>query len=299
LANIGRFPHSISSLPGSAYRRASALRSRSREGNFRARLRVDPNAPELLLSPHCDDAVLDCWSLLTSDRPLVVANLFAGAPPPGGRGVWEALIGVADSRERARERVSEDARALARAGREAVNMPLLDVQFRRQSSDRLDLGELDRALADEVAPSASRVYVPAGIGAHRDHLLARRYGRALLRAGMPVTLYAELPYCTFHGWPSWVNGGNPAPRRNVDAYWQSSLAGVPEMPSLHAAEVIRLDPASARAKGEAVWCYESSLNYSTRYLMSDPAFGGFEVRWTLVRPVAPSDPAHAQSSSQD
>jgi hypothetical protein len=293
------FPRRISGLPGNLYRRTNALRAGRREGHFRSRLRVDPNAPELLLSPHCDDAVLDCWSLLTSDRPLVVANLFAGAPPPGGRGVWEALIGVADSSERARERISEDARALARAGREAVNLPLLDVQYRRQSSDGLDLGELDRAVAHEVVHSASRVYVPAGIGAHRDHLLARRYGRALLRAGMPVTLYAELPYCTFHGWPSWVNGGDPAPRSNVDTYWQSSLAGVPEMPSLHAAEVIRLDPASARAKGEAVWCYETSLNYSTRYLMSDPAFGGFEVRWELVRPGAPTSPALEQSSPQD
>jgi hypothetical protein len=258
-----------------------AQRKGRREGDFRSNLRADSQAPELLLSPHFDDAVLSCWSVLTSDRQVTVVNLFAGIPAAGAAGVWEALIGVEDSAERKRARMAEDARALARAGRTPVNLPLLDAQHRGRREDAPDMQDIDRALTSEVH-SASRVYVPAGIGSHVDHLLARRYGRMLLRTGMPVTLYADLPYCTFHGWPPWVDGGDVAPNRNVDAYWQFSLGRVPEMPSLRSAEVIRLDAPAARAKGEAVMSYETSLNYGVRYLMADPAFGGFEVRWELL-----------------
>jgi hypothetical protein len=237
----------------------------------------------LVLSPHWDDAVLDCWSLLASNRELTVVNLFAGFPPPGRAGVWEVVIGARDSAERARKRMAEDARALAHAGRKAVNLPLLDAQYRGQARPAPGLEELDRVLTAEVH-SASRVYVPAGIGSHVDHMLARRYGRMLLRTGMPVTMYAELPYCTFHGWPSWVDGREPAPNRDVDAYWRSFLEGVPEMPALRSAEVERLDRSTASAKREAVQCYETSLNYGVRQLMADPGFHGFEVRWELVRP---------------
>jgi hypothetical protein len=232
------------------------------------------------LSPHWDDAVLDCWSLLASDGELTVVNVFAGSPPPGHRGRWEAVIGAQDSAQRARERMAEDVRALAHAGRTPLNLPLLDAQYRRWEPSVVQLDDIDRALAAQVQ-LASRVYVPAGIGSHADHLLLRRYGRVLAEAGMPVTLYAELPYCIFHGWPPWVDGAESSPKRDVDAYWRSFLGDVPEMPALRSAEVVRLDGPSASSKREAIGCYEASLNYGMRQLLADPAFHGFEVRWQL------------------
>jgi hypothetical protein len=278
---------SLSSLPGlprDLYRRSSARRKAREESRFRSRLRADPGAPELVISPHWDDAVLDCWGILASGRMLNVVNLFGGIPTNARAGIWEAIMGVGDPAQRARERIAEDALALARAGREPVNLPLLDDQYRRQMRiPPPGLDDLDRAVAEQVQ-GASRVYVPAGIGAHPDHLLARRYGRALLAGGMPVTLYAELPYCIFHGWPSWVDGGAPARRRNVDVYWESFLKDVPELPALHSAEVERLDAGSARAKCEAIGCYETSLNYGARRLLSDPEFHGIEVSWELAAP---------------
>lgn len=282
----------LSGLPRGLYRRSRAVARERQESRFEPRLRVDAAAPELLLSPHWDDAVLDCWGLLRSDRELVVVNLFAGVPAPGTHGVWEEIMGVRDSAERARERIAEDRRALARAGREPRNLPLLDARYRRQSGSILGLDELDRALATEVS-GASRVYVPAGIGAQADHLLARRYGRVLLRAGMPVTLYAELPYCIFHGWPPWVDGREPAPNRNVDAYWQSFLRDVPEMPALQSAKVERLEGDTASAKLEALGCYETSLNYGARRLLSNPEFHAFEVRWELGPPAGDTRPRAA------
>jgi len=74
----------------------------------------------------------------------------------------------------------------------------------------------------------------------------------------------------------------------VDGYWEFSLKQVPEMPALRSAQVVRLDAGAAAAKGEAVMRYETSLNYGVRHLMSDPAFGGFEVSWELVGRDAPA-----------
>jgi len=281
--SLRTLPH----LSRKVYRRVLAQRTEHREGGFRSNLRTDSQAPELLLSPHFDDAVLSCWSLLASDRRLTVVNLFAGIPAAGQSGPWEALIGVQDSAERKRARMAEDVLSLARAGRAPINLALLDAQHRSRTDGSPSAREIDRALTSEVQ-SASRVYVPAGIGSHVDHLIARRYGRMLLRAGMPVTLYADLPYCTFHGWPPWVDGSEAASNRNVDAYWRCSLDQVPEMPPLRSAEVIHLQGSEPIAKGEAVMCYETSLNYGVRYLMADPAFGGFEVRWELIRQGVPA-----------
>jgi hypothetical protein len=250
-----------------------------REQRLRVRLRHDPGAAELVLSPHWDDAVLSCWSVLTARREVHVVNVFAGVPPPGRRGTWEQVLGVADTAERARRRIAEDARALSLAGREPVNLPLLDSR-RGALPSAATLEDLDRELAVHIQ-RASRVYVPAGIGAHLDHRLVRRYGRALLRAGMPVALYAELPYCVFHGWPAWVTREAQDDQRDADAYWRPFLAEVAEMPPLHGAEVERLDGESARAKAEAIACYEASLNHSVRRLLADRAIHGFEVRWTL------------------
>jgi LmbE family N-acetylglucosaminyl deacetylase len=277
-------PGRLINFPRVARRRLRALGGRYEESRFRTRLRFDPQAPELLLSPHWDDAVLDCWGLLAGERQVAVVNLFAGAPPPGRLALWDAITGAVDSAVRARERIAEDTRALARADRTPVNLPFLDAQY-RVASGAPTLGELDHALTAVVA-SASRVHVPAGVGGHLDHLLTRRYGRMLLRAGLPVTLYADLPYCVLHGWPHWVDGTEPDPHLNVDAFWLEFLKDVPELPALRSAHVERLDDVAAAAKLEAMRSYETQfpgLDYGAGRLLSDPAIHRFEVRWELAR----------------
>ena len=275
---------SLRDLPRATYRRSLALRETNRERRFRTRLRFDPQAPTLLLSPHWDDAVLDCWSVLTGEHQVAVVNLFAGVPPPGCLTPWDAITGASDSAARARERIAEDARALARAGRAPINLPFLDAQYRGAEPDPT-LEEIDHALA-AAAPSASRVYVTAGIGGHLDHLLARRYGRMLLRAGLPVTLYADLPYCVLHGWPHWVDGSEPDPHRNVDAFWLEYLKRVPERPALRDAHVEPLDDGAAAAKLAAMRCYQTQLpglDYGAGRVLSDPEIHRWEVRWELAR----------------
>ena len=42
---------------------------------------------------------------------------------------------------------------------------------------------------------------------------------ACAAAGIPVELYADLPYAVVYGWPHWVTGDPPDPHLDVDAYW--------------------------------------------------------------------------------
>jgi LmbE family N-acetylglucosaminyl deacetylase len=248
---------------------------------FVSGLRYDPTAPALLLSPHLDDAVLDCWGILSASAELNVVNVFAGAPAGGSVTLWDSITGARDSAERVRERIAEDAAALARASREPRNLPLLDAQYPRPRP--LRLADLDALLVAEVR-CASRVHTTSGIGGHPDHLLARRYALALLAGGMPVTLHADLPYCVYHGWPHWVDGREPEPNRNVEPFWAQFFQGVAQMPPLRDARVRRLDDEAARAKLHAMSTYETqfpSLSFGGRDLLADPEIHRFEVAWDL------------------
>lgn len=265
------------------YRSVRERRDKRELSRFRMTLRFDPSAPALLLSPHWDDAVLDCWSVLTSDAALVVANLFAGSPPPRRVADWDAITGARDSAERTAERLAEDARALALAGRTPLTLALLDAQYRDRTPPTL--AQLDGLLTRELT-SASRIYAPAAIGAHPDHRLARLYGRQALGAGIPVSLYAELPYCVLHGWPHWVDGRPRDPHRDVDVFWSQFLGDVPELGALRDATVLRLTDEEAAAKLAAMRCYETqlpALGYGGRGLLESPEIHRYEVSWELRR----------------
>ena len=267
-----------------AYRAARAKREARELSRFRTALRFDAGAPALLLSPHWDDAVLDCWSLLSGEEPLAVANLFAGSPAPGSLAPWDAITGARDSSERTRERLAEDARALALAGRRPVNLALLDAQY-RAGRPGPGPGEIDQLLSREVT-AVSRVYAPAAIGAHSDHLLTRQYARRLFADAIPVTLYAELPYCVLHGWPHWVDGRAADPHRVVDVFWSQFLGQVSELGALRDATVVTLTHEQAAGKLEAMHSYETQLpglHYGGRGLLDDPEIHRYEVRWELRR----------------
>ena len=268
----------LRSVSAKVVRRSRRFVERTSTGGG-ADLEFDPHAPALVLSPHWDDAVLSCWSVLAGPGELNVVNVFAALPPPGRKGPWEAFAGLRDSRERARARREEDARALSLAGRNAHNLELPEIQ-QREGPDSVSPADVRRALVDAL-PRASRVYAPAGIGGHVDHVLARRYAQQLLGRGMPVSLYAELPYCVAHGWPSWVRADGPHGSGDVDAYWQAFLGGVPQMPPLREGRVARLDAETAAVKLRAIGCYELSLGLAARETLAAGAFYAAEVVWSL------------------
>ena len=119
----------LSRAPAGAARRWRHLRRDHATHRFQTRLHVDPAAAPVLLSPHWDDAVFDCWGLLSDPAELVIANVFAGIPAAERLTRWDAITGAHESAARARERIAEDVGALARAGRTAVNLPLLDAEL--------------------------------------------------------------------------------------------------------------------------------------------------------------------------
>ena len=230
----------------------------------------DPQAPAVVLSPHLDDAVWACFSLLVGEEPLLVATAFAGIP--SGTGWWDERCGITDSAAHVRNRMAEDRAVLASLGRDAVHLPLLDGQYRE---DGLDPGEIVAELARAV-PAASRVYAWAGIGEHPDHELVRDAGLAVARAGVPVTLVTDYCYSTRHGWPTWVlEPGSTA----ADAQWERAIgAAVGEM--LPHPRIRRLSGSESDRKLAAMH------GYVTQY----ESIEAEEPRWQADG-LPPSDPA--------
>ena len=93
-------------------------------------MRHRADAPAVVLSPHLDDAVLSAWSVLRRPGEVTVVNLCTAIPPPGTLGAYDRVKGATDSAEFMRERLAEDAAALALAGREPLGLGLLEGQYR-------------------------------------------------------------------------------------------------------------------------------------------------------------------------
>lgn len=213
-------------------------------------------SPATVLSPHLDDAVLSCWHVLAGPDDVRVVNVFAGLPEAGAPlAWWDRVTGADDSRERMSERFEEDRAALALAEREAVNLDLLDMQYRANGRTPAVLEEVVEHL-----PEGGIVYAPAALGLHGDHRLVMAAGLTLERRGFDVRFYADLPHATTLGWPAWVTGEEPDPHFDVDAVWENLSLGNGLDLRPRAAAVHRLDDAAWRSKLEALRSYETQLS---------------------------------------
>jgi LmbE family N-acetylglucosaminyl deacetylase len=245
--------------------------------SFEPRLRHDPAAPPLVLSPHMDDAVLSCWSVLTAEGPVNVVNVFTGLPRDGPPGDWDRICGAREAPLHVRDRLIEDVAALAHAGREAVYLPFVEEQYR----DRLatpSARRIDRELALRL-PEAGRVLAPLA-AYHADHQVARAYALALMRAGFPVTLYAELPFGLRFGWPHWVTGSAANPRLHPEVGWSAALAGVgAEIPP---PRTVKLADDESERKLAALRAYGTqfpALDGGDIGILRNPVLRGYEVFW--------------------
>jgi LmbE family N-acetylglucosaminyl deacetylase len=235
----------------------------------------------VLVSPHLDDAVLSAWSVLTADGAVDVVNVCTGLPPAGTLTRYDRLVRGTESATLFAERLDEDREALALAGRTPRGLGFLERQY---TSESLDDEKLRAALAAELKP-ASRVFLPSGIGGHDDHVAVRDAGlEAAAAAGVPVTLYAELPYAVHKGWPHWVVGGDPDPHLDPDSDWEAYLATVPRRREALVAEVRRLGAEAAAAKLAALRTYRTqfaSLNSGIVNRFGNPAILAHEVLWRV------------------
>jgi hypothetical protein len=264
----------------SAFARRAVRRVRAaRAARFRTRLRFDDVAPALILSPHLDDAVLNCWSVLAGGEPVVVVNVFAGLPPAGAPAEWDRLSEARDARSRMAERHEEDREALGAVGASAVNLGLLEEPYRGWRSP--SLASIDGALAEQVA-SASRVYAPLGV-THTDHKLVRRHALGIGAGGVPVTLYGEVPQGSLYGWPHWATGERPRRYLVPEAHWEDALVQAGLDPAARP-RVARLDDEQSAAKLRALEAYRTqfpALDGGPIGVLRNRAIRDFELFWDV------------------
>jgi hypothetical protein len=237
----------------------------------------------VILSPHFDDAVLSCWDLLAGSGEVVVVNVFAGEPPSGTLGWWDRFAGATDSAAMVQTRIEEDRRALALAGREALNLPFLDSQYR--DGDQAP-GAIVEALRGALVTGA-RIYAPASLGDHhRDHTAVRAAALTLHAEGADVVLYADLPHATVEGWPRWVlddeysTGADPA-----HELWAAQMTATGLPLELMAPTVHRLSTEGHAGKLAAVLSHRSQIAPLQEVYgrsLEDPRLLGLEVDWRLA-----------------
>jgi LmbE family N-acetylglucosaminyl deacetylase len=246
----------------------------------------------VILSPHLDDAVLSCWHLLVRPEEVTVINVFAGIPSVSAPAWWDRCTGATDSAERVRQRVEEDRKALALAGRTPVNLNLLDDQY-READQPID--SPTGQIATVIEPG-SEIFAPAAFGGHPDHLLVRAAALELREQGWAVSLYADLPHATVNGWPWWVRGvrGHSA-KDMAGTMWNRTLAASGIAPSAMNRNAHELDIETYAAKLRAVETYATQVD-ALAALIDQPLWDrqalGYEVVWTLPR-VATANPARA------
>jgi hypothetical protein len=235
----------------------------------------------VVLSPHLDDAVLSLWHELADEGELTVLNVFGGAPDGPAHGAWwDRLTGAEDSAERVAERHAEDRAALALAGREPVDLGLLDGQYR---SDDHDLQEVVDAIA--AAAPEGVLLAPAALDLHRSHVAVRDAALQMRARGREVALYADVPHATVYGWPAWVTGADPGRYLRPEARWAQAMAATGiELAGLRA-EVTALAPEALERKRHAVGEYRTQVPaLHARYGVLRPEILGYEVIWWHLEP---------------
>ena len=241
----------------------------------------DDSATAVVLSPHPDDAVLSAWSVLRSPEDVTVVNVCTKVPAPGTLGAFDPVFGVSDSRALVEARLVEDAAALALAGRSSRSLELFDEQYRDAPLDPVEV----RHAIERCVDRAARLWAPAGIGAHGDHIAVRNAAVAIARdAHLPLSLYADLPYAIWMGWPPWVTGAAPRPYLVPDARWRADLASMDVADEALVARPIALDDEEAARKLDAIRVYRTQfelLNAGPLARLSNPEIIGYEVQWDV------------------
>jgi hypothetical protein len=235
----------------------------------------------VVLSPHLDDAVLSLWHLLEDEGDLMVLNVFGGAPAGPANGAWwDRLTGAEDPAERVAERHAEDRAALGLAGREPVDLGLLDGQYR---SDDHDPQEVVDAIAAAVPEGV--LLAPAALDLHRSHVAVRDAALRLRARGREVALYADVPHATVYGGPAWVTGSDSEPYLRPEARWAHAMAATGiELPAPRA-EVTALAPEALERKRRAVGEYRTQVPaLDAQYGVLRPEILAFEVIWWHLEP---------------
>jgi LmbE family N-acetylglucosaminyl deacetylase len=236
----------------------------------------------IVVSAHFDDAVLSFGGhLFYLAGGVRIITLFGGMPAPDASlGRWDRSCGFTSASEATQNRRREDLAACRLLGAVAVHLPHLDRQY---IDGKHNLKRIQADLQPLLTPG-SRLYVPAAIGNHGDHLTARNVAiQAARSAGLAdVWLYADLPYVTkfCSGWGQQRLGSGP------DQYG-SIVPAITHLPTgllIHppTGRVIGVD--QWRMKRLAITSYASQLPPLAELfprLMAFPGMLQYEMTWQV------------------
>jgi len=170
----------------------------------------------VVVSPHLDDAVLDCGdhvrSWLAGGCEVLVITVFTSFAAPRVSPYQQEFmrrLGVDGVEKFERLRLEEDRQAMQRLGVEYRHLGFTDAGFRSRNGRLLypsyrdlcdgrindDDRRLVREIADQLSPfvSEAQAIVPLGVGLHRDHLIAKEAVESALPAER-VSYCVDFPY---------------------------------------------------------------------------------------------------------
>jgi LmbE family N-acetylglucosaminyl deacetylase len=148
----------------------------------------------LVISPHLDDAVLSCGTLLAAHPGAFVCTVFTAPPEKNMVTDWDRQSGFADAFEAIRARKAEDMRALAILGASAIHLPFCDAQYQSPPVPEALIAAIEQTLRD-VEPSS--VMIPLGLF-HSDHTDVANACLTLMQRfeHVRVHAYEDVPYRT-------------------------------------------------------------------------------------------------------
>ena len=178
----------------------------------------------VVISPHLDDAVLSGWSFLRAAKRATVITVCAGiaAGPPAD---YDRLTRADDPAARCRARREEDRRVMTGHGWSPIHLDVLDAPYRTPATTS-DPAVIAAAIATRLPADATHLLIPAGIGSHEDHLLARDAALLLDRSGLEAHVMADYPYAAVYGWPGWVLGEADPEHLAPEADWDRALSAI-------------------------------------------------------------------------
>ncbi len=240
------------------------------------------------VSPHLDDAALSA-SVRLHEAQSTVLTVFAGMPSADFTvSLWDRVTGAVRSADRQIERLAEDAKVMSLLSARGCYLDEREAQYRPSGGDGPvdpDRDGLAAKLADYFT-DADEIWLPAAIGRHVDHIIARDAGlRAAATAGYSeVVLFADFPYVISYGWPAWITGAQADPYLDAEHWLSHELIAAGLDGNVRTAEVVELDPAQRTRKAEIIAAYRSqasALGLQPEVLAAEPVKLGYELSWRL------------------
>lgn len=206
----------------------------------------------VVVSPHYDDAVLSCWSVVAGGDEVDVVTVYTALPTSGLVTAWDEDSGV-DSATRVGQRAAENRSALALARRRPIDLGCLEVQYGG--------GDIDVELLAAQLRHADVVFAPAGTGVDNlsfEHVAVRD---VCLAIRPDCRLYADQPYSLFRA--------------------DTQLLPVPPVARLRR-RVVRLTAGQRQRKADAIGRYAGEIQKLERLYgsVTDPDRLQHEVFWT-------------------